>query len=210
MFTFLRIACGVLIAATVASADPVTFQFTGTVTQVIDDDFSTNIKPQDTFQGSFTFDSNTSSSSSTPTGAGYDDFINPHGMTVDVGPHNFSISNDALSIGIQNGAADLFSVFAENFISPGLIFHITLRDPSGAALSSVALPLSPPDLSAFSQRDFFLREVDVSGNQTDVQGRIDSLTACPSCGSVVPEPAGIWLIAILPALAYRRSNRQPR
>lgn len=195
-----------------ASAAPITFQFTGFVTQVPVDDFGTGIQFLDPFQGTYTFDSNTPDSFPADSSIGvYDSITVAAGMTVDIGSNHFStMGSQFLNVSIQNSSTDSYNILAENFVSPGLIFSIHLEDPTGAAFSSDALPLNPPGLSAFNPGDFTLSESDLSGNELEVLGHLSSLETCTSlCASAVPEPRLDWFAAAAAGLlAWARARRR--
>jgi hypothetical protein len=73
---------------------------------------------------------------------------------------------------------------------PGLIFNgasFYNRDFSGKAISSTALPLSPPDLSAFDYQDSLLNFIDPAAHENvNVDLHIDKLTLQRPSG--FPEP----------------------
>jgi hypothetical protein len=189
-----------------ASAAPITFQFAGTVTQVPIDDFSTGIAFQDSFQGSFTFDPDAANTISSSTGGSYLSLGQSFGITVDIDSFTFSRFG-MLAVGVQTGTPDFYTVLAETFIGqPGdnLTFDMILEDLTGTAITSNLQPSTPPDLSLFSQRDFHLDDVDLSGNELQVDGHLTSLTL-----AAVPEPSLGWLVAgaVVLLLSGRSRNR---
>src|SRR5690242_20339606 len=107
----LQILTGVCLGAGLmpwtANADPLTFNFTGTVTQVPIDDIGTGIQPFDTFAGSFTFDPTavdaiaaTTSGSYTSTGAAF-------GIMMTIGPSALTFAESGLlNVGILNTFVD--------------------------------------------------------------------------------------------------------
>lgn len=95
----------------------------------------------------------------------------------------------------------------DGFFFPITSASLQLQDPTGTALASTDLPLTPPSLSAFATRE---GRIDVwdANDGTDFAGvtfRIDSL-------QVVPEPSGVTLLGLLlaGACARRRHGCGPR
>ena len=75
------------------------------------------------------------------------------------------------------------------------MLDLFFQDNTGAAFSSDRLPLSPPPLAAFLQREFHLDQTDLSGNETQVDGSIASLTCSSGCiASTVPELSSAGLL----------------
>lgn len=199
------ILIGVAVTPWFAYADPITFDFTGTVTQVPIDDLATGIQSGDAFNGSFTFDSSALDAIAAPTSASYTSNGAVFGMTVSVGAVMFSESG-FLNIGLLNTFVDQYTVLAS---SPGLTLDLLFQDNTGTAFSSDSLPLTPPPLAAFAQRAFDLDETDIAGNETQADGTISSLTCASGCAtSPVPEPSGGGLLlAGAMVLATWRSSR---
>lgn len=173
-----------------ASADPITFNFTGTATQVPIDDLGTGIQSGDAITGAFTFDSNAPDLVPAPSTGSYLSTGPAFGMTATIGGITFSESGQ-LDIGILNSFVDQYAVTASSAL---LTIEFLLQDSSGSIFASDALPLSPPLLAAFGQRDFHFDQTDAFGNETQVDGRITDLT-CGSCNvSAVPEPSSLVLL----------------
>ena len=78
-------------------------------------------------------------------------------------------------------------------------------DFSGNALSSDALPLSPPNLANFQSEVFSLFAM-IDGNQVEMEGDITSLTCADGCATKpAPEPSALLLLGIgLGALGLAR------
>jgi len=192
---------GALLVPWLAHADLVTFNFTATVTQVPIDDLSTGIQVGDAITGDFTFDSAapdlvpaSSTGSYLSTGPAF-------GMTATVGAMTFSESGQ-LDIGILNSFVDQYAVTASSAM---LTIELFLQNNSGTSFNSDALPLSPPLLSAFGQRDFHFDETDAFGSETQVDGRITALSAAQP----VPEPSSfVLLFTIALPLAFWRLARR--
>ena len=183
---------GALFTTGFARANPITFDFTGAVTQVPIDDLATGIQSGDSISGSFTFDSTAVDAIAAPTSASYTSTGAAFGMTVSVGAVTFSESG-FLNIGILNTFVDQYTVLAS---SPLLTLDLFFQDNTGTAFSSDALPLSPPPLAGFLQREFHLDEIDVAGDETQADGIIDSLTCGSGCvaSSSAPEPSSTGLL----------------
>jgi hypothetical protein len=189
----------ILAALSSAYAAPITFQFTGMVTQVPVDDIFGDIAFDDPFQGSFTFESaapdlipgDDTTGSYTSIGA-------PYGMTVTIAGHNFSTFG-SLNIGISNFAlADIYTVIAAT-AGGDLTLELFLFDGSTTALASDGLPLSPPTLTNFGLADFHLHQI-VDFSEVQVDGQLSSLRCVSGCRVApptgVPEPGtGLLLCA---------------
>jgi hypothetical protein len=200
----MKAACLVILCGlSCAYAGPITFQFTGIVTQVPLDDIYGDIAFGNSFEGSFTFESATPDLIPDDGSTGsYTMFGLPYGMTITVAGHNFSAS-DSLNIGVSTFAlADIYTVLA---MSPDLTLELFLLDISATALTSDSLPLSPPALANFGVADFHLHQrLDLSEVQVD--GQLFSLTCVAGCDgrSEVPEPgtavmfcAGVVILIVL-------------
>ena len=109
-------------------------------------------------------------------------------MTVSIDGLTFSESG-SLSIGILNSFVDQYTVTASSAL---LSLELFFQDNSGTIFSSDALPLSPPLISAFAERDFHLDQTDALGSETQVDGRITDLNS--STVSAVPEPNSLMLL----------------
>lgn len=194
-----RILTGVLLGICVisraADASPITFNFTGTVTQVPIDDLGTGVNAFDAIIGSFTFDSATVDAIPTPTSGSYTSNGAGFGMTAAVGATTFTESG-ALNVGILNAFVDQYTVHASS--SPLLVMDFLFQDNTAAVFSNDGLPLSPPPLGAFLQRDFHLDATDIGGNETQIDGVIMSLTCGAGCSASTvpaPEPSSLVLLA---------------
>jgi hypothetical protein len=184
---------GMVSTSRIAGATPITFNFTGTVTQVPIDDIGTGISPLDAIVGSFTFDSGAVDAIAAPTSGSYTSTGAAFAMTATIGALTFAESG-ALNVGILNSFVDQYTVHASS--SPSLVMDFIFQDSTATVFSSDGLPLSPPPLAKFLQRDFHLDEIDLAGDETQIDGVITSLT-CPDCraASPVPEPSSLVLLA---------------
>ena len=201
LMAFLALAGAPVFMGT-ANAAPITFQFSGVITQVPIDGIFGDIFAGDLFFGSYTFDSAAADAiPADPATGSYTSAGAPFGMTVMIGVHVFSTSN-LLNIGIMNGLVDQYTVLA---LSAGgdLTLELFLQDNTAGVFANDGLPLSAPSLASFTLMDFRLSQTFETG-EVQVDGRIDALTT-------VPEPATGALscgVLLLLALAhYRRSSR---
>jgi hypothetical protein len=192
-----------------AHADPITFNFTGTVTQVPIDDFATGIQFLDGITGSFTFDSTAVDAIAAPASGSFTSTGAPFGMTVSIGAGAVTFSESGfLNIGILNSFVDQYTVLAS---SPALMLDLFFQDNTGAAFASDGLPLSPPPVGFFLQREFHLDQTGVAGDETQVDGTITSLTCASGCvASSVPEPSSVGLLFVGTILlgGWRSVNRR--
>lgn len=181
-----------------AHATPVTFQFAGTITQAPVDEVFGDVNFGDAIQGSYTFDS--SAIDQIPDAAtGSYTSLAPFGMQASIDGHEF-LANGFVNIGVLNSTVDQYTVLAESE-DASIALELFLQDNSGTAFSSDRLPLSPPQLDAFGQRDFHLDAV-FDGNEIQADGQLTSLTTAPE-----PSPAYLALGGLLLAAGLARSKR---
>lgn len=197
-----------------ADAAPITFNFTGTVTQM-------NVDPEGPipgdatfgtpFSGSYTFESTSVDLIAQP---GSGSYTSPQGppsrFVVEIGGSN-SGTNNFLNIGVVDGASsDFYSVtacgdVACSFFSLELLF----QDLDGTAFASDALPLDAPPFAAFELAAFAFR-FDIQQRQVEILGQVTSLTCVDGCAPTpeptpVPEPATVVMCATgLIASVFRR------
>jgi hypothetical protein len=152
-----------LLGALVAPAQgaPITFEFEAQVRFVIDNGnlLGGTIAAGDVFTGRFVFDSSTPDSNGDPTVGDYPGVAPPSGISMTVGGHTFETDPNNLSnilevVNRPTGDSYLFRSRNNLPLSPTVILgsiSLQLDDLTGAAFSSDALPLTPPDLSLFTQ-----------------------------------------------------------
>ena len=200
----LGVSLAFLAAPWLARAD-VTFGFTGMVTQVPIDDLATGIQPDDAISGTFTFDPAAPDLISAPSSGSYLSTGPAFGMTVSIDGLTFSDSG-SLNIGILNSFVDQYTVTASSAL---LSLELFFQDNSGTIFNSDSLPVTPPLLSAFAERDFHLDQTDALGSETQVDGRITALTG--SVVSTVPEPSFLALLftAAVAFALYRLIRSHP-
>jgi hypothetical protein len=188
-----------------ADAMPITFAYTGTITQVaaLDPANPFPIEPAfgSPFSGSFTFDSTALDlvPADTTTGS-YSSFGSPYELRVNIG--GLELAYGGVSIAITRGYSSigfgfdeyLFSFFDGGNPTPAISARLTFP---GGTFATDALPLTPMSLTTLYDSAFLFSDI-IDGNQVELGGQIDSLTP-------VPEPATVSLVvAGFGALMVRR------
>jgi len=172
----------IFVSEVLSLAAPLTFQFSGTLTQVPIDELYGDIAAVSAISGSFTFDTAAADLvPGDPATGSYTSSGPPFGMTVSLGGHVFT-AQDSLNIGVLNSFVDQYTVLAVG-AGGNLTLELFLQDNSGTGFSSDGLPSTLP-MSPFTIRDFHLHEITAAGEfQADGQ-----LANVPSAAPV-PEPA---------------------
>lgn len=189
---------GCAMSAVESNAAPLTFTFTGTVTQINadpDDPFGGAIAFGTFFTGRYTFESAAVDAIPAATDGSYLSSDPSSGISVNFAGDPFGAFSLAdVYVNTRNGSPDQYGVYG----SDGLIEIQFLLESFVNPLTSDLLPLVPPAVGDYASRLFtFIGEVD--GNQVEVLGTIDSLEA-----TVVPEPATTGLLLLGVAAAARR------
>jgi len=143
------VALASLAAACTALAAPVTFSFTGTVT---DDPFGLGFA---SFAGSYTFESTAGDAAPSASTGSYDSSGPGFGIAVDfdAGAATASVVG-ALNIGIANDFAGPVDQYTVTGLAGTVELGLFLEDLTATAFSSDALPQLPPDLADFGFRQF--------------------------------------------------------
>ena len=193
-----------LAAGCAVYAAPVTFSFTGNVT---DDPFGLGVV---TFAGSYTFESAATDAAPAASTGSYNSSGPGFGIAVDfdggavvasvVGTLNVGIANDFA------GPVDQYTVTGlDDPVELGLFFE----DSTATTFGSDALPQLPPALAAFGFRQFRWFNTDPN-DPREILGTVDSLVCTAGCNAVpVPEPDSAWLlvVALLAGSAVRLRHR---
>jgi hypothetical protein len=217
-----RLASGLAVAAWLCAgwaapcvAAPITFDFTGSVTQTSfdpNDPFAGAIGFGTTFSGSYTFESMAPDNIPFASNGSYNSFGAPYLFTVTIGSGFTFATSDALTVSTGNGPTDQYSVLGcvgvpFCFGSSASLF---LEDLDGAVFAGDALPFPAPPLSAFEVALFTYRGI-VDGNQVEILGQLDSLVCSAGCGPVgdpVPEPGTLLLLGSALTLTAARLRRR--
>ncbi len=182
-----------------ASASQVTWSFRGEITRVDDTDgfLEGQIQAGDAYSGSFTFDTNTPDANPDDPRRGlYNNAVTsvegdvagrvfvPRAGT----PANIVVFNDLFGDDRYHANGGV------SFLDLSMTFSLNLIDHDQTALSSDLLPRDPPEITAFSNRQFALRGT--GSPRVDIIGEIAFLA---------PEPTSLALLAggILCALRRR-------
>jgi hypothetical protein len=209
------LAIGALLIASAAHALPITFLYTGHLTQIASldptspfpDPISDDPSNPTTFAGSFTFNSLALDGiPGDPQTGSYASAGGPFGFSLALGGLFFNFG--AVNIGILNNypfpVGDQYQ--ALYFVNPtddnptGIQLLVQLTDLLGTAFGGDSLPLVPPALSAFTFTNFFFTDT-IADNQVEVAGVIDTLRLR------VPEPAtSVLLVTGLLLIAWRRAR----
>jgi hypothetical protein len=188
-------------------AGPITFQFTGTVTQVPVDGLFGDIEAGQNISGNYTFES--TSIDGDPADPAIGSYRSPSGdpysFNVTVGSHSFS-TNFLLGVGVFNAAQDQYTVLAEDGGATEM-FSLFLQNQNGTVFSNDVLPLSAPPLNVFSPSLVaFQLDVNLPDGEVQVDGTIDSLSS-----AAVPEPSTLSFLLLAAGLAgaWIAKRREP-
>ena len=208
---------GFLVTACAVHGLPVTFAFTGHLTQIASldpaspfpDPISDDPSNPTTFAGSFTFNSlavdgipaDPATGSYASAGGLFAFRLSLGGLSFDFGGVNIGILNNyPFPIGDEYEALYFQNPTDDN--PTGIQLLVQLTDLSANVFAGDSLPLSPPVLSAFTFTKFFFTDT-IAGNQVEVAGVIDTLRL------QVPEPAtSAMLLTGLCLIAWQRRVRR--
>jgi len=216
VFPMLAVTASVLlgasIAVTPATAALVTFNFTGTVSNV-GNKLSTNPSTFSTGQavsGSYTFNSATGDSVGGANTGLYNNTIS--NLVVHIGSYTATLGAGSNFIEVQNKATfDRYTLQAPvtgslvNGRAPSF-FEIKLNDTSHTAFSNDHLPTTPPSLGSFTTETF--RLVFTGQGAATVSGALTSLTlqAVPLPAAVILFGAGLVALVGLGAGSWRQKK----
>ena len=197
----LIVMCGLLVAAH-ARAVPITFFFTGSVT---DDPFGLSSFGAP-ISGSYTFESAATDAIAGASAGSYPSVGPGFGFTANVDGTSYSLFGSLVVNTANDIGVDQYGAIATD---ASLTLEVFFQDATQTALSSDELPLVPPPIGAFN--DF--RQFRLFSAEAEFLGTINTLVCSTGCngngggngGGTVPEPATLWLFALATlALALRR------
>lgn len=185
-----------------ARAAIITFNFNGVITSVSSSLFDPSVQVGAPIRGSYTFDSTTPNNyPNDPTIGVYESSGPPYGLAVSFGSDTFLA--DSFTTTIYNLGPFAYIVSADiNVDVPGGSlgqFYLRLDDPTQFVASSNALPVTPPTVNSFVEREINFSYA-YSSSVGEIQGKLDSITAAP-----VPEPSpvlGYIALGTLGAVGY--------
>jgi hypothetical protein len=194
------LACAGLAAACAVHAAPVTFSFTGSVT---DDPYGLGFV---SFVGSYTFESAALDAAPAASTGSYDSSGAGFGIAVDFdgGAATASVLG-TLNIGIANDFAGPVDQYTVTGLSGTVELGLFFEDLTATALGSDALPQLTPALADYAFRQFRWFDTDTN-DPREILGTVDSLVCTAGCNAVaVPEPGSLLLlvVAVLAGSAVR-------
>ncbi len=221
-YRFLRVTCACLLAAAFlvlapqhpVHAIPVTFEFSGRITSVLDGDnlLGGAVSEGDLFTGRFSYDTDTPDSDASPSVGAYWHDQGPYGLSVAIGGLPFGSDPDAttfLAAVFDGSSEDRVSLTSFANLMPGVndglsLILLELVDPAGEALSSTQLPLSYTlDTWSSAWSRLTLGNGDCVSEYT-LHGTIERIDSVPI--DAIPEPGSMVLIGsgLLGMFARRR------
>ena len=182
--------------ATPAASQDVTFNFSGTITQLYNSPFP-DVAEGTPFTGSYTFNLSTPNQGSMSSVGDYWHQTAPYGVVVQVGSHVFKTDPAAVDFLVEivndhySGFDNYLFRSYRNLPTEGVdVGYISwqLDDPTQTALTSTALSPVPPVLSQWQQWVGF--EVDGGNMEYILRGQITSISVAGSCDPACVCPAG--------------------
>jgi hypothetical protein len=183
-----------LLAPDRSNAAPITFSFSGSVSEVQGSVFSSGGSGANGFgsslplSGNFTFNSSTTDILSSDSSWGL--YANPiQNLTLNVGTYtaSFTPGSSVMQVISNPGVGDTYRLTVNGLTGNTVngqfptMFEFELNNPNGNAFSNDQLPTTPPSLSSFASNQWRLI---FNGVGNRVQGALTSL---------VPLPAAVWL-----------------
>jgi hypothetical protein len=182
-----RLVLGVAfwLALSSANGEMLTFEFSGSVTQVPVDEVFGDIAFGDAVKGTFQFDASAVDLVANPAIGSYF-WSAPFGLTFTIGTHDFDATGQ-LHIGVFNSFVDQYTVSGT---SPGgeVEMGLFFQDNSGSVFPDDSLPLVLPPLAKFDQADFHFGAL-FAGREAQVDGRLIETVVQP-----VPELSSAALL----------------
>ena len=190
-----------LYAGNIAYAIPITFTFTGSVT---DDPFGLSSFGAP-ITGSYTFDSVAADGIAGPSTGSYPSIGPSFGFSATVDGTPYSLSGSLIVNTANNIGVDQYGAISTDGV---LTLELFLQDSTQTALSSDALPLVPPLLAAFDTRQFRL-----FGPDAEFLGTIRTLVCSAGCdgaggGGQVREPKTMLLLLLAGLLSILARGRK--
>jgi hypothetical protein len=215
---------GIATAPAIAASIPITFTFTGTVTEVgyeMGENFNGPFRLGKSVTGSYTFNPDTPNTGSGTTGQ-YNGALNgpSTNLHVEIGTYNngtyvASLGSGDNKIVVKNPdnfhyeSYQVKGVFSGDDVTghPPKSFELKLTHPSSDQFDDVSLPLAPPDLSVFAKKTFRLVfEHQQSPDRHTVIVTLDKLTAVPLPPAVLLFGAGLVALIGLGARSRRKAS----
>lgn len=197
-----------VVMVTSAQAAPVTFSFSGTVIQInFSNGTPTEFAIGDTFSGTYTFDSTTPDSNTSPNLGDYYTPLTP--LSATVGSYSASANSGAILIRDNVPVEDYYFLQTNSLTGPTVLglpvtfFGLELHDSTGTVYNNDSLLLLPPDLQDYdSNALYFLFDDPGSGNSGTVHATLDSfvlgalLVPEPSCFAMFGIGAGVMALVV--------------